>query len=113
MVDNYLNYAIVNKIETKEKKMFHPEIMSFTKNPRGYRAQFDIGKYMLSVVQNDMSYGTQKGFYEIAIFENDKMVELPGITDKGDTVKGWLTVQDINSIIKKLTSITGKNAKLL
>ena len=41
------------------------------------------------------------------------MIELPGITDEGDPVKGWLTINDVNSIIKKLTSITGVNAKLI
>ena len=93
--------------------MFHPDIMSFTLVPRGYKANFDFDKYVLSIVQNDMSYGAAQGFYEICVFENDKQVELPGITDEGDAVKGWLTVEDVNSIIKKLTSITGVNAKLL
>ena len=93
--------------------MFHPDMMTDTLAPRGYKANFDFDKYVLSIVQNEMSYGAAQGFYEICIFENDNQIELPGITDEGDAVKGWLTVQDVNAIIKKLTSITGVNAKLL
>ncbi len=93
--------------------MFHPDMMKDTLAPRGYKAQFDFDKYILSIVQNDMSYGAAQGFYEIAIFEDDNMIELPGITDEGDAIKGWLTIEDVNSIIKKLTSITGVDAKLI
>ena len=93
--------------------MFHPDMMTDTLAPRGYKANFDFDKYILSIVQNEMSYGAAQGFYEISIFENDNQIELPGITDQGDPVKGWLTIEDVNSIIKKLTTITGVNAKLL
>tara|TARA_B100001093_G_scaffold461631_1_gene476244 strand:- start:1427 stop:1708 length:282 start_codon:yes stop_codon:yes gene_type:complete len=93
--------------------MFHPDMMTDTLAPRGYKANFDFDKYVLSIVQNEMSYGAAQGFYEISIFENDNQIELPGITDEGDAVKGWLTIEDVNSIIKKLTTITGVNAKLL
>jgi len=34
-------------------------------------------------------------------------VELPGITEPGDTVKGCLTLEDVSVICKKLISITG------
>tara|TARA_R110001592_G_scaffold149282_6_gene374749 strand:- start:285 stop:551 length:267 start_codon:yes stop_codon:yes gene_type:complete len=88
-------------------------MMTDTLRPRGYKANFDFNQYILSIVQNEMSYGAAQGFYEISIFENNNQVELPGITDEGDAVKGWLTIEDVNSIIKKLTSITGVNAKLL
>ena len=93
--------------------MFHPDMMTDTLAPRGYKANFDFDKYVLSIVKNEMSYGAAQGFYEISIFENDNQIELPGITDEGDAVKGWLTIEDVNSIIKKLTTITGVNAKLL
>jgi len=93
--------------------MFHPDIMTFTLSPKGYKANFDFDKYILSIVQNDVSYGSKQGLYEIAVFENDTMIELPGITDEGDSIKGFLTQDDVNSIIKKMTTITGANAKLL
>lgn len=93
--------------------MFHPDMMRSTLVPFGYQAQFDFGKYILSVVQNDMSYGAKKGLYEISVFKGDDQVELPGITNEGDTVRGFLTQDDVNIIIKKLTTITGVDAKLI
>ena len=93
--------------------MFHPDMMRSTTIPYGYQARFEFGEYILSVVQNDISYGNKEGLYEISIFQDDNQIELPGITDEGDSVRGWLTKDDVNSIIKKLTSITGINAKLL
>ena len=93
--------------------MFHPDMMRSTLVPFGYQARFGFGKYTLSVVQNDISYGSKEGLYEISVFEEDNQIELPGITEQGDSVRGWLTKDDVNSIMKKLTSITGTNAKLL
>ena len=48
--------------------MFHPDIMTDTINPRGYKANYDFEKYILSVVKNEISYGAAGGFYEICIF---------------------------------------------
>ena len=36
-------------------------------------------------------------------------IELPGITEPGDTVRGWLTLEEVANICKKMTSITGKD----
>ena len=33
---------------------------------------------------------------------------MPGITAEGDTVKGFLTEEDVNGILKKMYLITGK-----
>ena len=37
------------------------------------------------------------------------MVELPGITQQGDTVKGFLDESEVESIIKKMVTATGTN----
>lgn len=74
----------------------------------GVQAVLDFGKYQLSVVSNDFSYGGKQGLYEIAVFAEGDMIELPGITNEGDTVKGWLTESDVDTIIKKMYAITGK-----
>jgi len=63
-------------------------------------------QYELSVVSHQFSYGGKKGLYEIGVFKNDNMIELPGITEEGDTVKGFLSEKDVDSIIKKLYTIT-------
>jgi|TARA_B110000967_G_C18581149_1_gene409761 hypothetical protein len=54
-----------------------------------------------------MSYGHEKDLYEIAVFDGDDQVELPGITSPGDTVKGFLTEADIDAILIKMYTITG------
>ena len=39
--------------------------------------------------------------------DQDKMqVELPGITRKGDTVNGYLTLSEVAAIVKKMHTIT-------
>lgn len=81
--------------------------MMETTSPNGVQVILRFGdKYDLSIVQNEMSYGNKQGLYEIAVFEDMNQVELPGITAEGDTVKGWLTESDVDSIIKKLYTVT-------
>jgi len=63
-------------------------------------------KYSLSIINN--GYGKEHNLYEIAPFVNGKMAELPGITN-GDTVLGYLEESEVNSIIKKIVLISGKN----
>jgi hypothetical protein len=93
--------------------IFNPDIMEKTTFPKGLKVEYEFDQYVLSVVKNDISYGNQEGLYEIAVYKGKHQIELPGITTEGDTVKGWLTESDVNSIIKKLTTITGSEAKLL
>jgi hypothetical protein len=80
--------------------------------PKGVQAVLDFGKYHLSIVKSDFSYGGSQGKYEIGVFNaNDgvasDMVELPGITNEGDTIKGWLTEAEVDGIIMKLYTATG------
>ncbi|MEE3030322.1 MAG: hypothetical protein VX331_03835 [Candidatus Thermoplasmatota archaeon] len=35
------------------------------------------------------------------------MIELPGNTEEGDTVKGWLSEDDITGILLKMVTISG------
>ena len=77
----------------------------------GGQIVLDFGKYHLSII--DDGYGSDKGLYEIAAFNAKdgvglSMTELPGITNEGDTVQGHLTEADVDAIIKKMYSITGK-----
>ena len=87
-----------------------------TKNPDGVQAVLDFGEYQLSVIRNDMSYGNRQSKYEIGVFAandgvSNDMIELPGITNKGDTVRGWLTETDVDIIIQKLYTITNRLPK--
>jgi len=89
------------------------EDIKFTEQhiPKGKSALLNFGKYQLSVVCHEGSYGGSAGLYEIGVFQGANMVELPGITQEGDTVKGWLTETAVTGIIKKMTAITGKEPK--
>ena len=75
--------------------------------PKGVQAVLDFGKYELSIVRNVFSYGGKQGLYEIAVFEDARQIELPGVTNEGDIVKGWLTEADVDVILKKMYLITG------
>jgi len=76
--------------------------------PKGVQAVLDFGKYELSIVQNDFSYGGNQGLYEIAVFEDARQVEMPGVTKDGDTVLGFLTEAEVDVILKKMYLITGQ-----
>jgi len=84
-----------------------------TTMPDGIQVVLDFGKYHLSIIQSDFSYGGKQGKYEIGVFNaNDgvanSMTELPGITAENDSVKGFLTEADVDAIIKKMYTITKK-----
>jgi len=79
-----------------------------TEMPKGIQAVLDFGIYELSIVQNESSYGNKQGLYEIAVFKDNEQCELPGVTAEGDTVKGFLTENDVDVILKKMYLITGK-----
>ena len=76
--------------------------------PKGVQAVVDFGKYELSIINNESSYGNKQGLYEIAVFKDGEQIELPGITNEGDTVKGFLTPSDVDAILTKMYTITGK-----
>ena len=84
-----------------------------TDMPKGIQALVDFGKYELSIICNERSYGGQRGgtLYEIGVFKGNGMVELPGITEPGDTVKGFLTPSDVDAILTKMYTITGTEGK--
>ena len=53
------------------------------------------------------------GLYEIAVFKGNDQVELPGITEEGDTVKGFLTEGDVLGIIKKMHLVSGADPEVI
>ena len=79
-----------------------------TISPMGVQAIVDFGEYELSIIQNELSYGGKQGLFEIAVFKDKAQAELPGVTSPGDTVKGFLTPSDVDAILTKMYTITGK-----
>ena len=69
--------------------------------------------YELSIIKNEASYGNAQGLYEIAVFKGNDQTELPGITEEGDTVKGFLTEGDVEGIIKKMHLISGADPEAI
>lgn len=87
------------------------EMLRKERGTDGRQAVLDFGRYHLSII--DDGYGADQGLYEIGVFAAQdgvasNLIELPGITEDGDTVKGYLTESDIDAIIKKMYLITGK-----
>ena len=83
-----------------------------TKIPKGIQSVVGFGdSYQLSIIKNSTSYGGKQGLYEIGVFKDGDMVEMPGITEEGDSVKGWLSESDVSGIIKKMHLATGSEPK--
>jgi hypothetical protein len=80
-----------------------------TEMPKGVQAVLQFGEdYELSIVSNDVSYGGSKGLYEIMVLKNGQQSELPGVTNQGDSIKGFLSEAEVDGILKKMYLITGK-----
>lgn len=58
--------------------------------------------YSLSVIRGDFSYGGQRGLFEVAPFT--KKGEMSGslLNFKGDDVKGYLSIEEVNSYIQQM-----------
>lgn len=69
----------------------------------GYQkfVEFDNG-YTASVVSNDMSYGGDRGLFEIAILYNDSIVYDTGLTED---VIGFLDFQEVADTLKKIEQL--------
>ena len=72
----------------------------------GVQCVLQFGHMSLSIVKHQFSYGGKQGLWEIAVISGNNQIELPGVTKEGDTVKGFLTIAEVNAIIKKMHSIT-------
>ena len=79
-----------------------------THSPQGIQARVKFGDLELSVIKNEMSYGQESGLYEIGVFDIalNELISLPGISEPGDTVKGYLSESEVTGIMTKLMTIT-------
>ena len=77
------------------------------KVPGGIQSRLQFNDLELSIIQHEGSYGGSSGLYEIGVFDSTGGVELPGVTEDGDTVKGFLTEKEVAGIITKMICITG------
>ena len=70
----------------------------------GGEVVFDNG-YGLSVVRHESSYGGKQGLFEVMLTRNDNPYSLPPITQEGDTVKGFLTKEQVSEIIETVSDL--------
>ena len=68
--------------------------------------KFDNG-YGASVVKHNFSYGGKKGLFEIALCKGESQICMPPITAEGDTVKGFLTKEQVIEIIETTRDLPG------
>ena len=81
-----------------------------TNNVNDFHALIDFGTFILSIVQQYNPYGDESGLFEIGCFNKDpdtgyadKMISIPGVTDDGDTIKGWLSFAYVDKLLRQLT----------
>lgn len=79
------------------------KLSNFKFNPTQVLLNFGK-KYSLSIINN--GYGKTEGLYEIGMFSKGVLTEMPGITIEGDTVRGFLTEDEVDIIIKKLVTVS-------
>ena len=73
----------------------------------GVQAWVTVGNYKVSIVRSSMSYGGTRGLYEVGFFDpkTNNMVEVPGISEPGDTVVGFLTETQVEEVLESLRLI--------
>ena len=86
------------------KKLFPPtfETLKFDKEDGEEQAFADCGNYEVSIVRNALSYGGDKGLYEIGVFRKDtnRMCDPLGW---GDDVKGYLTPEGVGKELELIS----------
>ena len=63
--------------------------------------------YDVSVVKHTGSYGNEKGLYEMGVFDSQEF-GVNAMRDPlgwGDTVKGWLTPEDVEKELKSIKEL--------
>ena len=80
------------------------EQLTFEKKFDGVQAyvEFENG-YEVSVVKHGASYGSEKGLYEIGVFNASGYMCDP--LGWGDDVKGWLTLENVEKELQLIKAI--------
>jgi len=69
----------------------------------GIQAWVEVNGYEVSIIRSSLSYGGDKGFYEIGVYKagTNKMCDPLGW---GDDVKGWLTPEDVEKELELIST---------
>ena len=75
--------------------------------PGSFQTLLTFGdKYELSIISGAGSYSSIAAPYEIAVWSKGKFIQVPGISEPDQDVRGHLTENDVDSIIRILFSLT-------
>jgi|TARA_R110000744_G_scaffold169562_1_gene287475 hypothetical protein len=66
------------------------------------QAWTEVNGYDVSIVRNALSYGGDKGLYEIGVYKDDKMCDPLGWKD---SVKGWLTPEGVEKELDLISNL--------
>jgi len=88
-------YIVYMKFEDlKFEKRFEDGVQALAELPNGYE---------VSIIKNSLSYGGDKGLYEIGVYgPHGGMCDPLGW---GDDVKGWLTPEDVEHYIQRIERV--------
>ena len=92
-------------IKFKELKF---DDISETHGKDAVQSYMELGNgFDVSIVKHQGSYGNEKGLYEIGVFDAQRygIDAMCDPLDWGDTVKGWLDEEEVESIIKQLQEL--------
>ena len=69
------------------------------------QAWAEVNGYEVSIIRNALSYGGDKGLYEIGVYKGgtNKMCDP---LDWGDDVKGWLTPELVEQELSKIENLS-------
>jgi hypothetical protein len=82
--------------------------ISETHGEGAIQAYVDLGNgFDVSVVKHKFSYGGEKDLYEIGVFDNQRrgMDAMCDPLDWGDTVKGWLTPEGVETELELIGAL--------
>ena len=82
--------------------------ISETHGEGAVQAYVELGNgFDVSVVKHKFSYGGDKGLYEIGVFDSQRggVDAMCDPLDWGDTVKGWLAPEDVETELKLIEKL--------
>lgn len=93
VVKDFVRHPLFKDFFIREAGVFAPETECYRFSVPGH------GDMEVSVIRSSMTYGGDEGLFELAMLRDDKCVYDTCITDD---VLGWLEVEDVLEVLKKV-----------
>lgn len=93
----------IKECKVSDYQMFDGDLKG---NEYAGEVDFDNG-YGLSIISHKGSYGGERGLFEIMLIRNGQPCSFPPITEEEDTVKGFLTKEQVEEIIETTRNLPG------